>query len=260
LEKAAAATQNEARNDLYLAASFRLLQQHQYDRAIEVAAKIDDLTRRAMVLEIIGFNQAGELVEKGELEDALKAVRNINAPDVQATVLAKIGKGFLDRGDFQRGLETINQAQSLVSKAEPTIELCAATLSIASAVIKQDPSRAYEVIGSAIQMMNRLKASDELWALMYSSNGSQSLSTSSYSWKPSANGGLKWIKASFPRTAGLGEVLSKAAKLDFDESLFLSKQIKSKGLLLAAQAVICRNVIEATRSKKGKSQAMTVTR
>jgi hypothetical protein len=250
LERAAAATQSGARDELYLAASFKLLQQRQYERAMEIAAKIDDLSRKAAIVEIICFNYAGELSAKGNLEDALKMSRNINAPDLQVTVLARIGQGFFDRGDLQRGTETINQAQLLVNKAEPKIELCAATLSIAAALLKQDPTRAYELIGSAIQMMNKIKSGNELWSLMYPSNGSDSLGTSGYSWQLSGNGGMKWVKASFPRTAGIAEVLSEAAKLDFDESLVLSRRISSKGVALAVKASICRTIIEATRPKK----------
>lgn len=241
LEKAAAASQGEARDSLYLGASFKLLQLGKYERAKEVAAKIDDADRRLMILEPINFSIAGQLIEKGNLNDASSMAYQLKAPELRISVLARIGRAFLERGDSQNGFATVTEAESSASKAEPTIEVCAATLRIAGALIKQDPMRASEMMALAIRIINKVKADENLWPLMSPSTPSDTLN---FSWKNAGDGSLKSVKASYARNAGLADLLSK---LDFDRAVSLAREIKSKGLSLAAQAAICRAAIESTQ-------------
>lgn len=242
LEKAATAS-GEARDDLYLGVSFKLLQQRQYRRAAEVALKIDDPVRRAVIMEPINFGLAGERLEHGDGDGALSITRQLNTPTLRIAALARIGRAFVERGEVPGGLETLNEAQSLTSKAEPTVELCAATLSVASALSKREPMRAGEVLALAIQIMNKAKEDENRWALMPPPGAPGTLN---FTWKDADNGGLKWIKFSYPLNAGLADVLSK---LDFDQALSLAREIKSKGLSLAVQAAIYRAAIESTQAK-----------
>lgn len=243
LEKAAAASQGEARDSLYLEASFKLLRMGKYERAKEVAAKIDDLDRRLMILEPINFQLAGELAEKGSLNDALSIANQLKTPELRIDALAHIGRALLAKGDSQGGYDALYAAQSSASKAEPTIEVCAATLRIAGVLIKEDPLRASEVMALAIQIANRVKDDQSPWPLMSLANTTNPLS---FSWKNADGGGLKSFKASYARNAGLAALLSK---LDFEQALSLARGVKSKGVSLAAQAAICRAAIESTRGK-----------
>jgi hypothetical protein len=254
LERAPDAPTAEARDDLYLGAAFKLLQQRQIERAAEVAAKIEDQTRRAMIAEPISFNLAGELIEKGRLDEALTVTRKLTAPELRVAALAKIGKGYFDREELVRGYDYLNEAQALAGKSEPTVELCAATLSVASALAKRDAPRAFEVAGLAIGMMEKIKAEESLWALMSPSGSSGPLAISNFSWKRAANGGLKSVKASYPRPAGLAEVLSQVSRFDFGRAVSLTRQIQPKGLALAVQAAICRSSLQPAGVKTSRRQ------
>ena len=242
LAKAAAASQGEARDSLYLEASFRLLQLRQYERAKDIAGKIDDLDRRAMVVEPLDFYRAGELIEKGSLTDALSVAYQLKTPELRINALARIGENYFAKGAAQEGLEALNAARSSASKAEPTIELCAATLRIASALIKDDQLQAAEVVALAIQIANKLK-DDNVWPLI---SASPATNTLSFSWKNAPGGGLKSIKTMYPRNGGLVDLLSK---LEFDRAVSLAREIKSKGVAMAAQAGVCRAAIESTQAK-----------
>ena len=243
IEKAAAASQGDTRDGLYLAASLKLFQLRQYERGKEIAAKIDDQERRAMILEPLNFHLAGELVEKGRLQEALNIANQLKTPELRIGSLARIGRAFIDTGDSQSGLQTLTAAQSFVTKADPTIEVSAAALRLAAAFSKDDPVRVAEATALAIQIMNRVKQDEAPWVLLASAGMDDALGLS---WKTAEGEGLKAVKATYPRNGGLVSLLFK---LDFNEAISLAKAVNKKALSLAAQAAICRSAIESTESK-----------
>lgn len=243
LEKAAAASQGVARDSLYLAASFKLLQLGQCKRGKEVAARIDDQERRATIDEPLNFRLAGELAEQGSLPDALDIANQLKTPELRIGSLARIGSAFLQRGDAASGLQILATAQSVASKADPTIEVSAATLRIATAFIKDDPIRASELITLAIQIMNKVKEDDTPWVLLAPAGAVDALSLS---WKNADGRGLKSVKAVYPRNGGLANLL---LKLDFNQAVALAGGINRKALSFAVQAAICRAAIESTQDK-----------
>lgn len=254
LERAADAPTAEARDDFYLGAALRLLQQRQFERAAETASKIEDPARRAMIADPISFNLAGELIEKGRLDEALTVTRKLTVPELQVAALARIGKAYFDREESVRGYDYLSEAQAVAGKSEPTVELCAATLSIASALATRDAPRAFEVIDQAIGMMEKVKAGEGIWALLSSSGTSGPLAVSNFSWKTTADGGLKSVKATYPRPAGLAEVLSQVARSDFGRTISLAREIQPKGLSLAVQAAICRASLQTAGAKAARKQ------
>jgi hypothetical protein len=242
LEKADAASQGEARDSLYLGASFKLLQLRKYERAKEIAAKIDDLEQRATVVDPVNFYLAGEFIEKGDLNEALRIASQLKTPELRISRFADIARGFIKEGESQRALEAVSEVRNSASKAEPTIEISAATLRLASALIKFDLVQASEVIGLAIQLANKTKDENQ-WSLM---SPTGSTNTLTFSWKNAPGGGLKSVTASYSRNGGLAELLTK---VEFDRAVFLAREIRSKGVSIAAQAVICRAAIESTEPK-----------
>jgi hypothetical protein len=242
LEKADAASQGEARDSLYLGASFKLLQLRKYERAKEIAAKIDDLEQRATVVDPVNFYLAGEFIEKGDLNEALRIASQLKTPELRISRFADIARGFIKEGESQRALEAVSEVRNSASKAEPTIEISAATLRLASALIKFDLVQASEVIGLAIQLANKTKDENQ-WSLM---SPTGSTNTLTFSWKNAPGGGLKSVTASYSRNGGLAELLTK---VEFDRAVAIAREIRSKGVSIAAQAVICRAAIESTEPK-----------
>ena len=243
IEKAAAASQGESRDSLYLAAALKLLQRSQYEKGKDVATKIDDVERRTMILEPLNFRLVGEFIKKKSLQDALNVANQLKTPELRIASLARIGRAFIETGDARTGLQTLSTAQSMVSKADPTIEVAAATLRVAAAVSKEDPIRSSELITAAIQIVNKVKLEETPWSLMASAGAEDALGLS---WKNATGGGLKSVKATYPRNGGLADLLSKQ---DFNQAISLARTVNIKALSLAAQAAVCRNVIQSTESK-----------
>lgn len=240
LEKAGAASQGEARDSLYLAASFKLFQLKKYERAKEITARIDNPDQRAMILEPLNFYFASELVEKGEMNEALSIGYQLKTPELRISTFAAIAASFIAQGKAQEALEAVGEGRNTASKAEPTLEVSAATLQLASAFGKTDPVRAAELVVLAIQTANKTK-DQSLWPLLSPASNALNLS-----WKTAPGGGIQSIKAAYSRTGGLTDLLSR---LEFEQAVSLAKELKSKGVSLAAQAAICRAAIESTESK-----------
>jgi hypothetical protein len=249
LEKAAAASQGDARDDLYMAAAFKLLQTRQYERGKDVAAKIDNQERRATILEPLNFRLIGELIEKDRLPEALSVANELKTPELRIAALARVGRAFIDAGDPQTGLQTLDAAQAAASKADPSIEVAAATMRIAAASAKSNPIRSAEAINLAIQILNKAKQDDTAWALMAPAGSEDALSLS---WKNAPGGGIRSIKVTYPRNGGFTELLSK---LEFNEAISIAKSVNKKAISLMAQAAVCRTAIEATEVKTSSSSS-----
>jgi tetratricopeptide (TPR) repeat protein len=248
LEKAGEASQGEARDSLYLGAAFKLLQSGKYERAKEVAARIDDLDQRAMLLEPLNFYLAKESIEKGNFNEALSTGDQLKTPELRISTFAAVATGLIDKGKSQEALEAVTEVRNSASKAEPTIEVAAATLRVASALTKGDPVRASEFVSLAIQIANKTQ-DQSLWPLL---SPLPSPNTLTFSWTNAPTGGLKSVKASHSRSGGLAEMLSK---LEFEHAVSLARELKSKGVSLAVQAAICRAALESTEPKISAGRA-----
>ena len=243
LEKAEAASQGDMRDGLYLEIAFKYLELEEYEKGKAIAAKIDDLERRAMIVEPLNFGLAAELVEKGKLQDALTIANQLKTPELRIGSLARIGQAFVEAGDSQSGLQTLSSAQSLASKSDPSIEVAVSALRIAAAFSKTDPIRVSELLTLAIQMTNKMKQDETPWILLTPAGTDDALA---FSWKRAEEGGLKWVKATYPRNGGLANLLFN---LEFNQAISLAKTVNKKALSLAAQAAVCRAAIESTSNK-----------
>jgi hypothetical protein len=250
IEKATEASQGEPRDNLYLEASLKLFRLDQYERAKEVASKIDDQKKRAMILEPVNFRLSAELVEKKSLQDAWNVANQLKTTEFRICALARVGRAFLDSGDSQSGMQALNAAQSLVSKADPSIQLAAAALRLAAAFSNTEPARVNEAIALAIQVMNRVKQDDTPWILMASTGREDSL-TLNWKYSPGRSGGVSFVEAALSPYGGFADVL---ARLDFNEAIALAKTVNRKPLSMMAQASICRRLIESSHKEAPKAQ------
>lgn len=243
LDAAAQASQGDGRDNLYLAAVFNLYQQRQYQKGKEIASKIDSPDKQAMILEPLNFRLVFELVTKKNLQDAWNIANQLKKPEFRISALARVGRAFLESGDSQSGMEALNAAQSIAAKADPTVEVAAATLRVASAFSKNDSMRSAEVIRLAIEIVNKVAGNDTLWSLVSSSGAEDALFLV---WKYEKGSGISSVNARLPRVGGLANTLSK---LDFNQAISLAKLINQKPLSIFAQARVCRTAIESIEKK-----------
>jgi hypothetical protein len=250
IEKAEEAPQGETRDGLYLGASLQLYWKGQYARAKEVASKIDDPDRRALILEPLNFTISADLVEKKNLQEAWNVANELKRTEYRMCALARVGRAFLESGDSQSGMQALTAAQSLVGKTDPSFELAAATLRVAAAFPKTDLVRITEGITMGIQVLNKVKLDETPWSLMDSTGEEDSLLLNAQ-YMTGGAGGISVIRTSLPQAGGFEELL---ARLDFNEAILLAKTVNKKPLAIMAQAGICRRVIESSHKEAQKAQ------
>ncbi len=84
------------------------------------------------------------------------------------------------------------------------------------------------------------------------------LAAQSHHWSSGKAGVVTSLTVTYPRLAGLFDVLTKLGEGDLGEGLMHARQVKSKGLSYAAQAMLCRQAIERPKAvRKGKVRGKT---
>lgn len=252
IEDASEASQGEARDNLYLAASLQLFWNRQFDRAKELAGRIDDLEKRAMILEPLNFVVSADLVEKKNLQEAWNVANQLKTTEYRICALARVGRAFLETGDAQSGMQSLTAAQSLINKSDPSFELAASTLRVAAAFSKSDQVRISEGIALGIHVMNKVKLDETPWRLMDSVSDEDSfLVDAKYMSGGPRTSGISVIRTALPQAGGLADVLSR---LDFNDAIILAKTVNRKPLSMMAQASVCRRVIESLHKEAQKAQ------
>ena len=250
IEKANEAPQGENRDSLYLGAALQLYWNHQFQRAKELAAKIDNEEMRELILEPLNLSISAELVEKKNLQEAWNVANELKRAEYRMCALARVGRAFLEAGDSQSGMQALTAAQSLVSKTDPSFELAAATLRVAAAFSKTDQVRISEGIGLAIQVINKVKPDETPWSLMDSTSEEDALVLDA-KYMTGGSGGISVMRTYPPQAGGFADVL---AKLDFNEAVSLARTVNRKPLAIVAQVSICRRVIESGHKEAQKAQ------
>ncbi|HEX6730144.1 MAG TPA: glycoside hydrolase family 16 protein [Pyrinomonadaceae bacterium] len=97
-----------------------------------------------------------------------------------------------------------------------------------------------------------IEVSDAFWfldkqraiALFTQHSTANPLKVSSLNSVPSSGGGMKSVRVTYPRLAGLSEVFAEASKHDLHQAMRVAQDLSSKPLSLALQASICRTSAE----------------
>jgi len=147
-------------------------------------------------------------------------------------------------------MQALTAAQSLVSKADPSVELAAATLRVAAAFPKTNPVRITEGIGLGIQVVNKVKLDETPWSLMEPTGPEDAISVDA-KYIVGGPGGVRYIRSAVPQAGGFADVLSR---LEFNEAIILAKTVNRKPLSVMAQASVCRRVIESSHKETQKPQ------
>jgi hypothetical protein len=251
LDIASRVTNLKVRDGVYARAALTLYMHHQYDRALEIAGKIDDHALGLMLTEPIKFDRAGELLAAKNLDAALAVVRTLEKPEVRALALARIGGAFFAAKKPERAVEVLNEAEALTWKAEPSLELASASLAIAQTYLAQDRAKAADLTGVAVRTANSA-GGDEPWELLLAGSGPEArLSAQNLNWVTGRGGIVTSVSVTYPKLAGLLDVISKLSSPDLDGGLMLARQLKWKSVSLAAQAVVCREALEGATENKG---------
>jgi len=244
LERAGKASSGPARDGLYAKAALRLYLHGDYERAIDVARNIEDLTLRLKVTEPIRFDWAGDLIGHGQFDAANNIAQSVETLELRVAVLARLASACLEKKSPQ-GIAVLNEAEATANKAGPSAYLGSAMLAIARVYLKiNDRNQARTSTSNAIRLINAAEEGSG-WDLLTSLNDkSTRLSVQDTRWTSRKDGGLSSLTVVYPRIGGLLDVLSEISDSSLNEGLMLARQLRRKGLNYATQAALCRRTIE----------------
>lgn len=130
------------------------------ERALKLAAMIDDGEIRGQVEDDINLIKIQQLLKARAYEDARKTALKLKNSGLQARVLVELASKSLSEKDTTRASDLLSEAVELTSKTDPVSDKLLSLLLIAQQFVKFDSIRGFEVLGSAIKTVNQLK-SDE---------------------------------------------------------------------------------------------------
>ena len=245
LYKAERTTGGKERDELYLAAAYRLLFDGQHEKAASIAARIDDFETKNVIADAINFNWAGSQLASNNTTEALVLARAIRSQEAKVVALAKIGAVVATKGDAVLAEEILHESQTLASKATPSSVIGAAVLSIAltRAGAQRDAAKAFEALSLAVSILNKTNSDSSLWQMLSAQSGT-TLKTASLNSVQSPGGGLKSIRVTYPRLAGLVEAFAAASTNDLHQAMRVAQDLSSKPLSLSVQAAVCRSAAE----------------
>jgi hypothetical protein len=256
IERAAKAPNTVTKDALYARAAYCLYLREEYQRALEVARKIDNADLQLKVTEPLRFDWVGSLTRQNRLESALTVARAIETPEVRAAALVRLAAEHIQKRNQQQALAVLNEAEAAAGKARPSVYLASAMLGVAQLYLQLDNAdQAQQTTSNAIQLMNAGEE-NERWGLLGKSSASQRVNAE---WISQRGEGVS-VKSTYPKVAGLLDVLSRIAETRLDAGLMLARDIKPKALNFATQAALCRQVVERAHAANGNAVKTAGTR
>jgi hypothetical protein len=131
------------------------------ERVLAAADKISDSALKDQVISLLYFFRAQRAIKDKNLDDARKLAMKVAEIDRRAHLYLTIANEFLKQTEDQsRVRETLEEVTAAVKKAPNTIVTARALLGLANLYAKIDVNRAIELLGDAVNCINRLEAPD----------------------------------------------------------------------------------------------------
>jgi hypothetical protein len=128
------------------------------DRALTIAAKIDDESMRAQTQDDIYLVSVAERIRSSSYEDARQVALKFNDTNLRAKSLAEVAdRAWSVSKDREHATDLLSEAYTIASKGEPTPDRAAITLLLAQKFAKLDLGRSFELLSAAIRIINQLQ-------------------------------------------------------------------------------------------------------
>lgn len=156
IERATKERDPEVRDSLLNSVAHSLMREDS-ERALKVAAMIDDAEVRRQAENDIYLALVQKLLHAGSYDEARKTARKLDRAELQAKVLTELANKVLSSSDTVLGLELLSESSELISKADASPDKAMALLSIAQQFSKVDTVRGFETLANAIKIVNQLR-------------------------------------------------------------------------------------------------------
>lgn len=128
------------------------------DQALKVAKKIDDAKLRMLTEDDVYLIQMQQLLRSPSVAEARKLASLFNNPLFRAKIMIQVAaKVWSSNKDQAQAAEILSEALAVAMKSDDVPDKALALLQVVEQFAKFDSIRAFEVLGTALATMNRIK-------------------------------------------------------------------------------------------------------
>lgn len=238
LDKADAAGDPDQRAQFLMTAAMAALNKKEFDRAREIANRVNDPDGRNELLTYINFDAAQGASSRGELDEARHLAAAIPKLEQRAFVLSQIAEKSIKQEDRPRTVELLDETERLAMKADDSAEKAFALVRIVNLYGQIDMIRAFEVLSEAIDAINKVKdfsIERPLIRRIHLKNWRMITSAISVG------------------SANFESTLSRMAGEDFDRALLLAQKLRQPNLNATAVLAVAKAILMPEKKSEGSS-------
>ena len=127
-----------------------------FNTARQVIEKVESLTLREALIQLVTFDEASIAIKNGSLVDAVRLIEKISAKDLRALQYLRVAAVAAKAPDKSMAIDALAQARTLAESVEPR-EQAGILISVASVFSEFDAVEATNAFNRAINSMNSVK-------------------------------------------------------------------------------------------------------
>ena len=128
------------------------------DRALSIAARIDDQALREQTQDDVYLVVAGDTVRGGAYDEARKVALKFNDTNLRSKTLAELADRIWTRSkNRDQASELLGEAYEIAAKGAPSADRAAITLLLAEKFARFDPERSFGLVDAAIKTINQVQ-------------------------------------------------------------------------------------------------------
>jgi tetratricopeptide (TPR) repeat protein len=220
IAKAEQTEDQTARANLYGGAAFILASQGKFGEAIELLSRAAGNGEKGSGGDYVFSLAAKTSLEKGEIDQAAKYLRNIKDPDSLTRGLIGIVRAAIRQQNSQQAKRYLEEARQTLKQVADQKTRAWLMVDIANAEAKLDSSRGFREMEATVELLNRIG-----WG---EGNGSGM-----------GPGGITLRM----NTYDFSEGLILLARADFSRALSLAKRMRQKEASAFALLAVCRGIL-----------------
>jgi hypothetical protein len=144
------------RDEAYAGLVFALSYAKDFNGARQVIEKVESLTLRDELLQLVIFDHTSAAIKSSDLIEALRFIDKISAKDLRALQYLRVAAVAAKARDKSVAVDALTQARSLAESAEPAVQ-AAIMMSVASVFSEFDALEATNAFSRAIRALNSVK-------------------------------------------------------------------------------------------------------
>lgn len=222
---------------LYIRAAMSVVAKGDFEKALTISSKINDLSRRESLSSIINLQASSAMLVKDDIEAALRYAKGVIDLRQRAFLYSKIARSLADKNDMVRANEVLSDAEQTINKAEDSIIKANALLIITDVKSRYDLLKGFEALEVAVKAFNKANSIDN------NKNPKGTQENKSILTETLNN-------VSNLETPNFNSVFSKLAPSDFFRAIQIARSLENNEFSALAQIAVCRSVLSQQQKKQ----------